>query len=248
LGSGPAKALGLLIMLGFTVPRVWADGVGIEFSGPASMPGGLLTYCAASCDPRFPFPVGILNGTRIPITQVGVDDGSTPATVQGLTCGTAACGWLQFTTGALLSGTSTAYTFNGGGMVTVMGTLPGQTGPATTLVSSVFVGPVAVTQISGTTWQLIGNISVTSASSSVLALFPNLQLPSDGTLSSVVIVFHMRPNGTFIGDATGTNLLLSTAPEPSSMVLFGSGLLGVGCFLRRKKKQAKAAQAQLMPA
>jgi hypothetical protein len=58
----------------------------------------------------------------------------------------------------------------------------------------------------------------------------------------------MRPNGTFIGDATGTNLFVSTAPEPSSMVLFGSGLIGLGCFLRRKKKQAKVAQTQLMPA
>jgi hypothetical protein len=129
-----------------------------------------------------------------------------------------------------------------------MGTVPGQTGLATTLVSSVFVGPVTVTQISGSTWELLGNISATSASSSVLALFPNLQLPSDGTLSSVVIVFHLRPNGTFIGDATGTNLFVSTAPEPSSMVLFGSGLIGLGCFLRRKKKQAKVAQTQLMPA
>lgn len=231
--------VGLLIMLGLAVPHVRADGSGIDFSGPAGMQGGLLTYNGSL--------TGVLNGLRIPITSVGMTGGSSDP-VSGLKCGGAACGWLQFTTGALLSRTSTAYTFDGGGMVTVMGTVPGQIGPATTLVSSIFVGPVTVTQISGSTWQMVGNISVTSASSSVLALFPNLQLPADGTLSSVVIVFHMRPNGTFIGDATGTNLFVSTAPEPSSMVLFGSGLIGVGCFLRRKKKQAKAAQTQLMPA
>jgi hypothetical protein len=36
-------------------------------------------------------------------------------------------------------------------------------------------------------------------------------------------------------------MLVSTAPESSSLILLGSGLLGVGSFLRRKKK-ARASQ------
>ena len=232
--------VGLLIMLGLGVPGVRADGQGLDFTGPTGTAGGLLTYNGSL--------TGVLNGIRIPITEVGLSGGGSTFPVTGLTCGSSACGWLQFTTGALLSKTATSFTFDGGGLITVMGTVPGQVGPAATLVSSVFVGPVEVTQISGSAWQMVGNVSVTSASSSILGLFPNLQLPSDGTLSTVVIVFHMRPNGTFIGDATGTNLFVSTAPEPSSMVLFGSGLIGLGSFLRRKRKLAKAAKAQLIPA
>jgi hypothetical protein len=220
---------GLFLLLVLAVPGVKADGggAGLDFSAPPGMEGGTLLFSGS--------PTGVLNGLRIPITQVGIAGGPMDA-VSGLSCGGASCGWLQFSTGSLISQTSTSFTFAGGGMAQVMGTVPGQTGGATTLINSVFVGPVTVTQVSGSTWEMVGQISVTSVSSSISSLFPNLTLPTTGTLSSLVIVFHMRPNGTFSGTTESSNMFVSTAPESSSLILLGSGLLGVGSFLRRKKK------------
>ncbi len=224
-----AVAVGCFLLLVLAVPGVKADGggAGLDFGAPPGMEGGTLSFNGS--------PTGVMNGIRIPITQVGLSGGPSDA-VSGLSCGGASCGWLQFSTGSLVSQTSSSFTFNGGGMVQVMGTVPGQSGGTTALISAVFVGPVTVTQVSGSTWEMTGNISVTSTSSSIAALFPNLQLPSSGTLSSLVIVFHLRPNGTFSGTSESSNMFVSTAPESSSLILLGSGLLGVGSFLRRKKK------------
>lgn len=223
-----------LFMVVLAVPGVKADGggAGIDFSAPPGMTGGTLSYNGS--------PTGVMNGIRVPVTQVGLAGGPSDA-VSGLSCGGASCGWLSFSTGSLISKTSSSFTFNGGGMVQVMGTVPGQSGASTQLIGATFVGPVSVTQISGSTWELTGQISVTSASSSIMSLFPNLQLPASGNLSTLVIVFHMRPNGTFSGTSESTNVFVSTAPESSSLILLGSGLLGVGSFLRRKKK-ARAGQ------
>jgi hypothetical protein len=229
-----ATAVGaLLALLILAVPGAKADdgGSGLFFDGPSTMPGGSLLYNGSA--------TGDLTGARIPITSIGLGGGPSDA-VSGLSCGGSSCGWLQFTTGSLASYTTGSYVFNGGGMLSVIGTVPGQSGPATTLVSAVFVGPVTVTQISGSTWQLVGTISVTGASSAVTQLFPNLQLPSSGTLSNVVIMFNMRPSGTFSGTAEGSNVFVSTAPEASSLILLGSGLVGVGGFLRRRRRASKA--------
>jgi hypothetical protein len=227
----------LLAVFVLAVPRAKADDDnGLTFS--SSLQGGLLLYNGLT--------QGSLNGSRIPITSVGLMGGPSDP-VSGLTCGSSACGWLNFTTGSLISNTPGSYTFNGGGMVTVLGTVPGQTGAATTLVSAVFVGPVTVTQVGANTWQLVGNISVTSASSSIQGLFPNLQLPSSGSLSTLVIMFNMRPNGTFSGTASSTGVFISTAPESSSMIMLGSGLIGVGYFLRRRRK-IKGSQEPLLGA
>lgn len=228
--------VGLLAVFVFSVPCVQADdgGDGLTFS--SSLQGGLLLYNG--------YTQGSLNGSRIPITSVGLVGGLSDA-VSGLTCGSSACGWLNFTTGSLQSFTPGNYSFNGGGMVTVLGTVPGQVGGSTTLVSAVFVGPVTVTQIGANTWQLVGSIAVTSASSSIQGLFPSLQLPATGSLSTLVIVFNMRPNGTFSGTAASTDMFISTAPESSSMIMLGSGLIGVGYFLRRKRR-VKGSQDNLL--
>jgi PEP-CTERM motif len=220
-------------MLGLAAPRAHADGGGIDFSSTPGVEGGSISFSGSSS--------GLLNGIRIPITGVGLDGSPAVDPVGGLSCGGTSCGWLSFSTGTVISTSPTSMTFNGGGMITVMGTVPGQTGLANQMISAVFVGPVTVSQINGSTWQMVGNISVTSASSSVQGLFPDLTLPTSGTLSTLVIVFHLRPNGTFNGTAESTSVFVSTAAEPSSMLLLGSGLIGVGSFLRRRKK-AKLSQ------
>jgi len=217
------------LLLILSVPAAKADGSGeaLTFSGPE---GGQLLYNPA---------IGsVMNGSHIPITLVSETPGTASDPVSGLSCsgGTSACGWLQFSTGSLISQTSTQWTYNGGGMVEILGTVPGQSGGNVKLVTGIFVGPVTMTQVSGDTWELSGDVSLTSGSSSIQSLFPSVTFPTNGQVTQLTILFHVRPNGGFIGTVASTSL--STAPEPSSMMLLGSGLIGVGWFLRRRKKVA----------
>jgi PEP-CTERM motif-containing protein len=187
-----------------------------------------------------------LTGAAIPITSVSFPGmGSDP--VSGFNCGSRPnffpCGGLGFTTGSLISTTSTSYTFNGGGVLTVNGEVPGDS-HITTLVSADFSRPVTVTQISsgsggrGSTWQLSGPITIWTVDPSVLALFPGVKLTDNGAFGSFVTLRFRKSTGVFLGTPMGETLSLTgtTAPEPSSLLLMGSGLTALGIWLRRRKK------------
>lgn len=68
---------------------------------------------------------------------------------------------------------------------------------------------------------------------SVLAFLP----PSPGGTSYLLKVFSFL--GTEGGDISGT-FTLSAVPIPPALILFGSALLGLGAFARRRRGQAPA--------
>ncbi len=217
--------LAVIVTLGFATPPAHADG--IDFT--SSSGGGNISYNGTA--------TGMAIGTKIPITDVAFT-GMPLNVVTGFTCGsgasTFACGRLAFTTGSFSSSTATSFTFNGGGSLTIMGSVTG--GSAVTLVSATFVGPVTVTQVSGKIWSLVGSLSVMSVDPSLAALFPSIVAPASGALDSLVIKFKMVGTG-FIGTATSQDVFISAVPEPSSMLLLGSGFMAIGTFLRKRNKK-----------
>lgn len=233
--------LALAVMSGLLPFPVYADRTtGISFSSSSSggaiglpLKTGKMQECNATG--------GALNGCNIPITSVAFG-GSPSYGVSGFSCGSGsgadACGLLAFTTGSLISSTSTSYTFNGGGFITITGMVPG--GGVTTLLTASFVGPVVVTLVSGkggigSIWQLSGAIGINTVDPSVLALFPNLIVEGPGSLNSNFILKFRSASGAFGGTATNQSVFVSAAavPEPPGLLLFGSGLTLVATILRR---------------
>ncbi len=202
---------------------------GIDFS--SSNQGGHVSYNGTG---------GNVTGSDIPITQVAF--GSTPGMpVFGENCGSKknplSCGQLSFTTGNFLSdsvvnGKIVSETFAGGGHVTLVGQVNG--GGLTTLLSATFNGPVTITSLGGGLLQVSGALTIISMDASVQALFPNATLSTSGSLSNLIIQTSFGRQGAFSGKGASPDLFIAT-PEPSGMLLLGSGLLGLSGMLRRRK-------------
>ncbi len=175
-------------------------------------------------------------GLHIPITSLSSGIQTVP--VAGGKCGSIACGWLQFSTGNVVSASGTQDQFDSGGIMRIVGMVPGGIKDVV-LLTATFVGPVDVVETStrplGGQLLLSGGIEVNSVDKSVVALFPGITIPSNGTnVTHVLLGIHgaMGSNGSFSGKAQAENL--ATTPEPSAMVLFGSGLLGIAGVLKTK--------------
>jgi hypothetical protein len=137
-------------------------------------------------------------------------------------------GFVSFATGALTSGSIfTGGTFSDVGsifLVTGTGGFPGV--PKGTIFSGAFVGPITwnlVSQVKGLfSFQLIGTIKGQLLNGQTIS----------GTTTQNISIYHgewLRDGG---GHITGGNT--SFVPEPGTLALLGTGLVGIASMLRRK--------------
>ncbi|MFZ0296372.1 MAG: PEP-CTERM sorting domain-containing protein [Candidatus Sulfotelmatobacter sp.] len=202
------KRLVVLALVSLTLPlAAYANEVDFGTSS------GMITYSSST---------NTLSGTGIVINSAS-NFGT------GL-CSTATpCGSVTFTTGALISGNeTTGTTFGPGGTITITGN--GVNGvPNGVLFTGTFTGdtdwqPSGKPGVSGNiSYDLFGNISGTWFNGTKVS----------GSETEITLNTGM---GGFQGSANlaGGEIYITTTPEPGTLALLGTGLLGLAGVVRRK--------------
>jgi len=171
---------------------------------------------------------GTLTGSSAGLTLVG----SELTVVSGFNGGgivTGNLGSVNFSTGSLISvNSSGGATFNGGGTFTITGNGGGGL-PNGTIFSGSFSGPVVLTlqssTASGNIYTISGPISGTWYNGATVT----------GATSQIYL--FTGKNGWMGSSTVGSgDTILSTVPEPGTLGLLGTGLVGLAGVVRKKLK------------
>ena len=226
-------SLFLSVTLIITFAGFASADITIDFAtGFADSQGGTISYAGG---------VTPLIGEHIVIGLVrGIDTPSNagPAHAVGGSLG----GWagLDFTTGNFISFSGNLYTFGSGGALTITGTVPDAGINTDTLLLN--ASPISASfQVN--TRELTVVLGNDTKDPDLLDYFG---LPADtqfqialGTIHTEdILAYNGDPyvsGGSFTSDdALSTDIPNAAVPEPATMLLLGSGLLGMGMYARRR--------------
>jgi hypothetical protein len=202
------KKILLLAVLALALPMAAFASSTIDFSNS----GGMISGSASGLS---------LSGSTL--TQVNGLFGS--GLIQGTNLGS-----VSFTTGALTSGSLSGgnMTFAGGGSFMITGS--GSNGvPNGVIFSGTFSGPVTVVENSGpngtASYTLTGSISGT---------FYNGFKTSGASGATSQITMYVHKGTLANGAAVASGDTFVVVPEPGTLSLFGTGLIGLAGLVRRK--------------
>jgi hypothetical protein len=201
------KRIVLLTLLALALPfAAFANTSSVDFTNS----GGMLTGTNAGLS---------LTGSEL-IAVNGLNGG-------GLVLGS--LGGVTFTTGSLISGSlQTGGMFNGGGSFII--TSNGSQGlPNGVLFTGSFTGPVTWTE---TVTNGVYNYTLTGTISG--KLYNGVTI--SGATTQITIATRKGPFNGSTMIASGDTSMASTVPEPGTLGLLGTGLIGLAAGLHRKMK------------
>lgn len=141
---------------------------------------------------------------------------------------------LNFTTGNLVAGNASQYTFDSGGSITITGLVAGMSGGSVTLLSGSFNGLTIMNAFGIVGDSLFSDVKAPA----LLALFGLPNVPYSGNINMLFTATLTDPPSAFSTVPDGGDVVNTPTPEPGTLLLLSSGLGGFGYLVRRRRRVA----------